>query len=75
MSFFGSLAALLASFTSIFGKIFEWFKNREAVEHGKTLKEIELIKKNDEVQKEQTKILLEDRTKEELIDKMKKGTF
>ena len=75
MSFFGSIAALLASFAGVFGKLFDWFRTREAVEHGKTLKEIELIKKNDEVSKEQTKILIEDRTKEEVIDKMKKGTF
>lgn len=75
MSFLGSIAALITSFAGIFGKIFDWFKTREAVEHGKTLKEVELIRKNDVVSKEQTKILMEDRTKEEIIDKMKKGTF
>lgn len=58
-----------------FNKMFDWFKRHEAIEHGKKLKEIEIIEENKEVEKEQTQILLQDRTKEEVVDKMEKGTF
>lgn len=75
MTFFGSLAALFASMFSFMGKVVDWFKIREAVDHGKNLKEIEIIKQNDAIEKEQTTILIQDRTKEEVINKMEKGTF
>lgn len=70
-SIFGAISNLF----EFFNKLFDWFKQKDAVEHGKNLKEIEIIKTNDVVEKEQTEILIQDRTKEEVIDKMEKGTF
>jgi hypothetical protein len=75
MSFTASVVAAIASFFSFFSKLLDWFKNKEAVNHGKNLKEVEIIKQNDEVEKEQTNVLIQDRTKDEVIEKMEKGTF
>jgi hypothetical protein len=71
MSFF----VLLESFFSIFSRLFDWFKTKEAIEQGKIIKEAEIIKQNDEIEKEQTDVLIQDRTKDEVIEKMEKGTF
>ena len=75
MSFTASVVAAIASFFGFFSKLLDWFKNKEAVDHGKSLKEVEIIKQNDEVEKEQTNVLIQDRTKDEVIEKMEKGTF
>lgn len=75
MSFMTSVVAAIASFFGFFSKLLDWFKNKEAVDHGKNLKEVEIIKQNDEVEKEQTNVLIQDRTKDEVIEKMEKGTF
>jgi hypothetical protein len=71
MGIFGFLQQIFV----FFNKMFDWFRQKQAIEHGKELKEIEIIKSNQKIEKEQTEILLKDRTKEEVIDKMEKGTF
>lgn len=72
---FQSALEFLSYLFQFSNKIFDWFRRKETIEYGKKLKEIEIIVENKQVEKEQTEILLKDRTKEEVIEKMEKGTF
>jgi len=74
-TFFGSFIALITSIFSIFGKALDIYKQKELIDQGKILKESEIIQENSELEKKQTEIIIQDRTKEEVIEKMKKGTF
>jgi hypothetical protein len=65
----------LSGFFELINKMFDWIRHKTSIEEGKKLKEAEIIKENEVIVKEQTEILIQDRTKDEVIDKMEKGTF
>lgn len=75
MFFISKIADFFNGFFGFMGKIFDWIKYQQAIQHGKELKEAEIIKQNQEIVKKQNEILTTDRTKEEVIEKMEKGNF
>lgn len=48
---------------------------KKLIEQGRKQKEAEIVAKENELNRQQTEILVQERTKKEVIDKMKDGTF
>jgi len=68
------LGFLTGAFKSI-SKILEIINAKKLIEQGKKEQRDIIVAKETEITRNQTEILVQDRTKKEVIDKMKDGTF
>jgi len=65
----------LSGAANSFSKVLEILKMKKLIEQGRKQKEAEIVAKENELNRQQTEILVQERTKKEVIDKMKDGTF
>jgi Na+/H+ antiporter NhaB len=76
---FSSIIATISSVaTAIYGvvvSVVTFFNKKTDIETGKKIQKAEDIIENQKISEEQNQILVQDRTKEEIIEKLKKGTF
>jgi hypothetical protein len=75
MSFLSLLLGFLSGAANSFSKVLEILKMKKLIEQGRKQKEAEIVAKENELNRQQTEILVQERTKKEVIDKMKDGTF
>lgn len=74
-SYIGVALGFLTGVIKAIVKILEIVKTKRTIEDGKRQKETEIINQQNEINIKQTEILIQDRTKKDVIDKMKDGTF
>lgn len=74
-SYIGVALGFLTGVIKAIVKILEIIKTKRTIEDGKRQKETEIINQQNEINIKQTEILIQDRTKKDVIDKMKDGTF
>jgi len=74
-SLVATVLALFKSLGDLASKAFDYFSRKEAIDEGKTIANAEMAEKDQDIEDEQTKILIEDRTKDDVINKMEKGEF
>ena len=74
-SLVSALFLFLKSAGDIVSKAFDYFTRKQAIEEGKTIEKAELAVKDQEIEDEQNKILIEDRPKEDVIKKLEDGEF
>jgi hypothetical protein len=74
-SVFGSVVSAIAYLFKIVSNFTDYFKTKREVDSGKILQQAENIINNEKIQEEQTKILVQDRPKSEVLEKLEKGTF
>ena len=74
-----ALINLAINTLSIFGKIFEYFKQKKIIDDSAEKARLEernkILNKEKEIQQKQTEILVNDRKKEEVEKKLENGTF
>lgn len=75
MSFLSTIIGLFGGFFSFFGKIFDYWKSTELINQGKVLSQAELAKDEININRQQTEILSQERTKADTLRKLKDGTF
>lgn len=75
LSYIGVALGFLTGVIKAIVKILEIVKTKRTIEDGKRQKETEIINQQNEINIKQTEILIQDRTKKDVIDKMKDGTF
>ena len=74
-SYIGIALGFLSGVVQAALKILEILKTKKMIEEAKKQKEAEIAKHDAEVTRQQTEILIQDRSKKDVIDKMKDGTF
>lgn len=71
----GSIVFAVSYFFKFLSGITEYFRTKSAVDSGKVQQQADNIIANQKIQDEQNQILIQDRPKTEVIDKLEKGTF
>ena len=75
MSFLSIFLGFLTGAFKSLSKILEIVNAKKLIEQGKKEQRDIIVAKETEITRSQTEILAQDRTKKEVIDKMKDGTF
>ena len=75
MGLFTTILGLFSGLSSLLGKALEFVKYKALVSWGKEQHAAELAKEEIEINRKQTEILNEDRTKSDVIKRMENGTF
>jgi hypothetical protein len=70
-----TILGLLSGLVSVLSKVFEQLKTTELINQGKSLQQAEIAKDELEKSREQNEILVQDRTKEDVVKRLDDGTF
>ena len=70
-----TILGLLSGLVSIFSKVMEDLKKEELKNQGKIEQQAEIAKDEVEKTREQTEILTQDRTREDVVKRLDDGTF
>lgn len=70
-----SILGLLSGIWTFATKVVEWMKEKALIAMGRALEQGDLAKKDAEVTRTASEIMQKEVTREETIDKMKKGEF
>lgn len=70
-----TILGLLSGLVSIFSKVMEDLKKQDLKNQGKIEQQAEIAKDELEKSREQNEILVQDRTKEDVVKRLEDGTF
>ena len=70
-----TILGLFSGIVSLVNKALDFFKTSSLINRGKVLEQAEQAKREAELERETTKIILENRTKEDTIKRMDEGSF
>lgn len=70
-----AILGLVKGIVTLFNKSVEWFKEKALIRMGRELQAGEMAKEEIDINRKQTEILSQTRTKEETEEKMRHGTF
>ena len=70
-----TILGLLSGLVSVFSKVMENLRNQELKNQGKIEQQAEIAKDELEKSREQNEILVQDRTKEDVVKRLEDGTF
>lgn len=74
-SIVASILGLIKGITGLYNRALDYFREKRLIKTGRELEAAELAKKEIEINREQTEILSQTRTKEETEEKLKHGKF
>ena len=72
------VAAILGFFSGAFkafGRVLDMLRTKRDVNQGRVLEQAEQAKRENELMRKETEVLIEKRNKDDTIEKLKKGTF
>lgn len=75
MGWITTILGFLSSLSQIISKVLDYFREKNLINQGKALQQAEIAKDEININREQTEILSQDRTKEETIKRLEDGTF
>lgn len=75
MTFMSVILGLLNGALGLFNRLVDYFKELRLISWGEEKAKAELAKEEIEINRRQTEILSQDRTKEDVIKKMEDGSF
>lgn len=70
-----AVLGLVRGIITLFNKSVEWFKEKALIKMGRDLEAAELAKKEIDINREQTEILTQDRSKKDTEKRLEEGTF
>lgn len=70
-----AVLGLVRGVISLFNKSVEWFKEKALIRMGRELEAAEQAKEEIDINRRQTEILTQERTKEDVIKKLEDGKF
>lgn len=70
-----AILGLVKGIVSLFNKSVEWFKEKALIKMGRELQTAEQAKEEIEINRKQTEILTQERTKEDVVKKLESGKF
>jgi uncharacterized membrane-anchored protein YhcB (DUF1043 family) len=70
-----TILGLLSGLVSVFSKVMEELKKQDLKNQGKIEQQAEIAKDELEKTREQNEILVQDRTKEDVVKRLEDGTF
>ena len=70
-----TILGLFSGIVSLVNKALDFFKTSSLINRGKVMEQAEQAKREAELERETTKIILENRTKEDTIKRMDEGSF
>lgn len=75
MSWVSLILGLFSGVTSLFNRALDYFKEIRLVSWGEEKAKAEIAKDEIEINRKQTEILSQDRTREQVVNKMEDGSF
>lgn len=72
---FSGILSFITMLGTLMYNVIDFFRRQEAIDEGKRMRENEFAVEKEKIDKEQTEILIQDRTKEDVVKKMEDGTF
>lgn len=70
-----AILGLVKGIVSLFNKSIEWFKEKALIRMGRELESGDIAKEEVEINRKQTEILTQERTKEDVEKKLEQGNF
>lgn len=75
MGWFTGIITLLGELGSLFSKLLDMWKTKSLQDQGRALQQADEAKAEIDINRKQTEILSQDRTKQDTISKMQDGSF
>lgn len=75
MTILTAILGFLSQLPKLFSKVLDYFREKKLVQTGKELEAAELAKKEIDINRQQTEILSQTRTKEQTEEKLRHGKF
>lgn len=75
MSYVTAVLGFFSGFFKTFGRILDMLNTKKNVEHGRVLEQADLAKREAELNRKETEVLIEKRTKDDVAKKLESGTF
>lgn len=75
MSYVAAILGFFSGAFKAFGRILDMFRTQRDVNQGRALEQAEQAKRENELMRQETEVLTENRTKDDVTKKLENGTF